>query len=78
MHIIDAFILYHIFRLYVWQGVLCLPSAAVVRDHRDTLYVDVRNEYEDNKYLERTFIGLCMLGKFRNVVPLLQLRSPLC
>jgi hypothetical protein len=28
--------------------------------------------------LEGNILGLCMLGKFRNGVPLLQLRSPLC
>ena len=34
MHVIDAMIFVIIFRLHVWQGVLSVPTVAVVRDHR--------------------------------------------
>ena len=63
------------FRLHVWQGVLSAPSDAVARDHRDTLYVAVWNECKDSIYVEANYLRPFLPTEFRNVVPLLQLRS---
>jgi hypothetical protein len=65
-------------RLYVWQGVLSVPKAAVVRDHRDLLYVAVRNEYQDIRHWERNYLGHFLLIIFRSIVSFLQLCSQLC
>ena len=54
MHVIGTLILMIFFRLRVWQGVLSVPSRAVVLDHRVPLCVAVRIEYQDIRYLERT------------------------
>jgi hypothetical protein len=78
MHIIDTLIFIILFRLHVWQGVLPLPTAALVRDHRELLCVAVRNEYQDIKRLESNWLGLFLPIIFRIVVPLLQLCSLLC
>jgi len=64
--------------LRVWQGVLPVPGAAVVRDHRELLYVAVCNEYQASKRLERNFLGLLLPIIFRRIVPHLQLFSPFC
>ena len=66
------------FRLHVWQGVLHVPIADLVRDVRGLLYVAFRNEYQDIGRLERNYFGHLLLIIFRNVVPLLQLWSLLC
>jgi hypothetical protein len=75
MLINDELILYHIFRLHVGQGVLSVPSAAVVHYHRVTLCVAVRNEYQNIRHLERNYLRRYMPITFGNVVPLLQLCS---
>jgi UDP-N-acetylglucosamine transferase subunit ALG13 len=51
--ITDALICITFFRLHAGQGVLSVPSAAVVRGHREPLCVAVRNEYQDIKQVDR-------------------------
>ena len=48
-----ALIFYQIFRLRVRQGVLPVPSAAAVRDHRVSIRDAVWNEYKESKLVDR-------------------------